>query len=120
LDSASRNAELAPAEPVEASAGSGGDSSGGASRQERTYRGRTAAKREQASRATLMQEGLGEWGIVAGVWTFDSGYGTILVVRSGDYVSLLPDPHLALRKQAVLFVEDQAGVRLDLLLAETP
>ena len=44
----------------------------------------------------------------------------LLTLLSPDYVSLLPDPHLALRKQAVLFVEDQAGVRLDLLLAETP
>jgi hypothetical protein len=44
----------------------------------------------------------------------------LLAVLASDYVSLLPDPHLALRKQAILFVEDRAGVRLDLLLAETP
>lgn len=44
----------------------------------------------------------------------------LLALLSPDYVSLLPDPYLALRKQAVLFVEDHAGVRLDLLLAETP
>jgi len=29
-------------------------------------------------------------------------------------------PHLALRQQALLFVADRAGVRFDLLLAETP
>jgi hypothetical protein len=37
-----------------------------------------------------------------------------------DYVSLLPDPRTALRQQAMLFVQDAAGTRLDLLLADTP
>lgn len=44
----------------------------------------------------------------------------LLALLAPDYVSLLPDPRLALRKQAMLFVEDAAGVRLDLLLADTP
>ena len=44
----------------------------------------------------------------------------LLTLLSPDYVSLLPDPHLALRQQALLFVADRAGVRFDLLLAETP
>ncbi len=37
-----------------------------------------------------------------------------------DYVSLLSDPRRALRQQAMLFVQDTAGTRLDLLLADTP
>jgi hypothetical protein len=41
----------------------------------------------------------------------------LLALLAPDYVSLLSD---ALRKQAMLFVEDAAGVRLDLLLADTP
>jgi hypothetical protein len=36
-----------------------------------------------------------------------------------DYSPLHPDPLGALRRQAVLFVKDHAGTRLDLLLAET-
>ena len=44
----------------------------------------------------------------------------LLALLAPDYVSLLPDPRLALRKQAMLFMEDAAGVRLDLLLADTP
>jgi hypothetical protein len=37
-----------------------------------------------------------------------------------DYASLLPDPRKALRQQAMVFVQDTAGTRLDLLLADTP
>lgn len=44
----------------------------------------------------------------------------LLALLAPDYTSLLPDPHIALQKQAMLFVEDAAGVRLDLLLADTP
>ena len=44
----------------------------------------------------------------------------LLALLAPDYISLLPDPRAALRKQAMLFVEDAAGVRLDLLLADTP
>jgi hypothetical protein len=44
----------------------------------------------------------------------------LLTLLASDYASLLPDPGAALRMQAMLFVEDAAGVRLDLLLADTP
>ena len=44
----------------------------------------------------------------------------LLALLAPDYASLLPDPRAALQKQAMLFVEDTAGVRLDLLLADTP
>ncbi|MCX7706935.1 MAG: nucleotidyltransferase [Anaerolineae bacterium] len=44
----------------------------------------------------------------------------LLALLVSDYRSLLPDPRTALQKQAMLFVEDAAGVRLDLLLADTP
>ncbi|MGC8781090.1 MAG: hypothetical protein ACP5UQ_09520 [Anaerolineae bacterium] len=44
----------------------------------------------------------------------------LLTLLAPDYRSLLPDPLTALQKQAMLFVEDAAGVRLDLLLADTP
>ena len=44
----------------------------------------------------------------------------LLAVLSPDYISLLPDPHETLRKQAMVFVQDTAGTRLDLLLADTP
>jgi hypothetical protein len=44
----------------------------------------------------------------------------LLAALSLDYVSLLPDPREALRRQAMLFVQDAAGARLDLLLADTP
>jgi len=44
----------------------------------------------------------------------------LLALLAPDYSSLLPDPLTALQKQAMLFVEDAAGVRLDLLLADTP
>ena len=44
----------------------------------------------------------------------------LLSVLARDYVSLLPDPRQALQKQAMLFVQDTLGTRLDLLLADTP
>jgi hypothetical protein len=44
----------------------------------------------------------------------------LLAVLAPEYVSLLPDPRQLLRKQAMLFVQDVAGTRLDLLLADTP
>ena len=44
----------------------------------------------------------------------------LLAVLTPDYVSLLPDPRKALRQQAMIFVQDTAGTRLDLLLADTP
>jgi hypothetical protein len=44
----------------------------------------------------------------------------LLTLMSADYTSLLPDPHLALKKQGILFVQDQSGARIDLLLADTP
>lgn len=44
----------------------------------------------------------------------------LLRVLASDYMSLLPDPGQALRKQAMIFVQDAAGARLDLLLADTP
>jgi len=44
----------------------------------------------------------------------------LLHVLAPDYVSLLPDPRQALRRQAMLFVQDATGARLDLLLADTP
>ncbi len=44
----------------------------------------------------------------------------LLAVLAPDYISLLPDPQDALRKQAMVFVQDAAGTRLDLLLADTP
>jgi hypothetical protein len=43
----------------------------------------------------------------------------LLAVLSNEYTSLLPDPLLALKRQAMLFVQDSAGTRLDLLLADT-
>jgi hypothetical protein len=46
--------------------------------------------------------------------------GRLLTVLAPDYVSLLPDPITALHRQAMLFVQDEAGTRLDLLLADTP
>jgi hypothetical protein len=46
--------------------------------------------------------------------------GRLLAVLMPDYVSLLPDPHQALRRQAMVFVQNPDGVRLDLLLADTP
>jgi len=44
----------------------------------------------------------------------------LLTVLAPDYVSLLPDPRQALQKQAMIFVQDTLGTRLDLLLADTP
>ena len=44
----------------------------------------------------------------------------LLAVLTPDYVSLLPDPRQALRHQAMVFVQSPDGVRLDLLLADTP
>ncbi|MBM4457911.1 MAG: nucleotidyltransferase family protein [Chloroflexi bacterium] len=44
----------------------------------------------------------------------------LLAVLTPHYVSLLPDPHEALRRQAMVFVQDADGIRLDLLLADTP
>ncbi|MCU0500271.1 MAG: hypothetical protein MUC51_00635 [Anaerolineae bacterium] len=46
--------------------------------------------------------------------------GRLIAILAPDYVSLLPDPIAALQRQAMLFVQDEAGTRLDLLLAETP
>jgi hypothetical protein len=44
----------------------------------------------------------------------------LLAALAPDYVSLLPDSRKALRQQAMVFVQDAAGTRLDLLLADTP
>ncbi len=44
----------------------------------------------------------------------------LLDLLSSDYTSLLTDPRQALRKQAMLFLQDRSGTRLDLLLADTP
>jgi hypothetical protein len=44
----------------------------------------------------------------------------LLSVLLQDYSPLLPDPLRGLREQAMLFVQDSAGTRLDLLLADTP
>ena len=44
----------------------------------------------------------------------------LLVVLTPDYVSLLPDPRQALRRQAMVFVKSPEDVRVDLLLADTP
>ena len=44
----------------------------------------------------------------------------LLAVLSPDYTSLLPDPRQTLKKQAMVFVQDTLGTRLDLLLADTP
>lgn len=43
----------------------------------------------------------------------------LLTLLSPGYTLLLPDPGEALRKQAMLFIQDDLGTRLDLLLAET-
>ena len=44
----------------------------------------------------------------------------LLEVLSTNYQSLVPDPHEALQKQALVFIRDSLGTRLDLLLADTP
>lgn len=43
----------------------------------------------------------------------------LLTVLAPAYASLLPDPREALRRQAMLFVQDADGIRMDLLLADT-
>lgn len=44
----------------------------------------------------------------------------LLDILSDDYESLITNPLEALKKQALVFVEDRYGTRLDLLLADTP
>jgi hypothetical protein len=43
----------------------------------------------------------------------------LLAALVPEYVSLLPDARKALRQQAMLFVQDAAGTRPDLLLADS-
>jgi hypothetical protein len=73
-------------------------------------------------------------GVAVGIWgdprvTRDADLKTLLDRKDADrlwavltphYVSLLPDPHEALRRQAMLFIQNADGIRLDLLLADTP
>jgi len=51
------------------------------------------------------------------LWREDAN--RLLTLLLPDYTPLHPEPYLALQKQAMLFVQDRAGVRIDLLLAET-
>lgn len=44
----------------------------------------------------------------------------LLEILSNDYRSLLPNPLEMLQKQALVFIQDSLGTRLDLLLADTP
>jgi len=44
----------------------------------------------------------------------------LLEILSNDYRSLLPNPREKLQKQALVFIQDSLGTRLDLLLADTP
>ena len=44
----------------------------------------------------------------------------LLSTLASDYTSLLADPRQALRQQAMVFVQDILGTRLDVLLADTP
>ncbi len=44
----------------------------------------------------------------------------ILEILSNDYRSLVSNPRETLQKQALLFIQDSLGTRLDLLLADTP
>ena len=44
----------------------------------------------------------------------------LLALLTPEYTPLLPDPRRALTDQAMLFVQDSAETRLDLLLADTP
>ncbi len=44
----------------------------------------------------------------------------LLKLLTTGYTSLLPDPNETLRKQALIFIQDELGTRLDLLLADTP
>ena len=48
------------------------------------------------------------------------GVDRLLKVLLADYQPLKPDPGETLRKQGLIFVQDSAGVRLDILLADTP
>ena len=73
-------------------------------------------------------------GVAVAVWgeprvTRDADLKVLLARRDADrllnilgteYLSLLPSPQDAIRKQAMLFVQDTQNVRLDLLLADTP
>lgn len=43
----------------------------------------------------------------------------LLALLSINYVMLVSDPREALRKQALLFIKDKLGTRIDLLLADT-
>jgi hypothetical protein len=44
----------------------------------------------------------------------------LLEILSNDYRSLVSNPREMLRKQALVFIRDSLGTRLDLLLADTP
>jgi len=44
----------------------------------------------------------------------------LLEILSSNYQPLLPNPREALKKQAMIFIQDSLGTRLDLLLADTP
>jgi len=44
----------------------------------------------------------------------------LLELLAKDYQFLVSDPYKALREQAMVFVQDTLGTRLDLLLADTP
>jgi hypothetical protein len=43
----------------------------------------------------------------------------LLPILSTNYSILLPDPGAGLRKQAMIFIQDHLGTRIDLLLADT-
>ena len=43
----------------------------------------------------------------------------LLEIIAADYVALLPDPLVSLRRTGILFVQDRWSTRLDLLLADT-
>ena len=43
----------------------------------------------------------------------------LLSLLGKEYISLLPDPMEALQKQAMVFIQDETGTRIDLLLGET-
>ncbi|MEJ2061385.1 MAG: hypothetical protein P8Y64_13010 [Gammaproteobacteria bacterium] len=44
----------------------------------------------------------------------------LIEILSPNYKFLVPVPEETLRKQALIFVQDSVGTRLDLLLADTP
>ncbi|MFZ2095689.1 MAG: hypothetical protein WAV05_03540 [Anaerolineales bacterium] len=44
----------------------------------------------------------------------------LLEILAPGYTILVPDPLESLRKQALVFIQDSLGTRLDLLLADTP